>query len=147
MTPKRKPDDSTIKALSIKNPWAGLIIAKIKTVENRSWSTMYSGTLAIVSSAKPDRQAMEDMESKYGILPPECYIHGAILGTVDVTGMLWTAEDGVAESDHPRVTKKMLAWWNPDSVGWIMERPKRLPSPVPYKGRLGLYSIPIDLLR
>ena len=150
MANKRKAStksETTIKALSIKQPWAGLIMAGIKTVENRSWSTMYSGRMAIVSSAKPDKHALEDMRRKLGKLPNICSVNGAILGTVELSGMLWTADDGVAESDHPRVTKKMLAWWNRESVGWIVERPKRLPSSVPYKGRLGLYSIPADLLK
>lgn len=151
MATKRKArtagDPQTIKALSIKQPWAGLILAGIKTVENRSWSTMHSGTLAIVSSAKPDKHAMEDMRRKLGKLPDICNVNGAILGTVQLTGMLWTADDGVAESDHPHVTESMLEWWISDSVGWIVERPKRLPSPVPYKGRLGLYNIPAELLR
>jgi len=146
--PKRTAGDpQTIKALSIKQPWAGLIMAGIKTVENRSWSTMYSGTLAIVSSAKPDKQAMTDMRRKLGRLPDICNVNGAILGTVELTGMLWTADDGVAESDHPRVTQKMLDWWNDDGVGWIVERPKRLPSPIPYKGRLGLYNIPAEFIK
>lgn len=151
MANKRKAgtagDPQTIKALSIKQPWAGLIMAGIKTVEKRSWSTMYGGRLAIVSSAKPDNQAMEDMRRKLGKLPAICFVNGAILGTVDLTGMLWTADDGVAESDHPNVTESMLEWWNNEGVGWIVERPKRLPSPIPYKGQLGLYNIPAEVLR
>jgi hypothetical protein len=144
---KKAQDEKTIKALSIKQPWAGLIIAGIKPVENRSWMTYYSGRLAIVSSAKPDAQAMRDMESQLGKLPAACYVNGSILGTVDMTGAIWEADDGGTESDVPdRVTDSVLEWWNTDSIGWILERPTRLRSPIPYKGRLGLYSIPMVLL-
>ena len=37
----------TMKALSIKPPWAGLILAGIKDIENRTWKTAYRGPLLI----------------------------------------------------------------------------------------------------
>src|SRR5438045_8559495 len=37
----------TMKALSIRQPWAWLIVNGHKPVENRSWSTKYTGKLLI----------------------------------------------------------------------------------------------------
>lgn len=36
-----------MKALTIRQPWASLIAAGVKTIETRSWSTKYRGRLAI----------------------------------------------------------------------------------------------------
>ena len=36
-----------MKALTIRQPWASLIAAGVKTIETRSWSTRYRGPLAI----------------------------------------------------------------------------------------------------
>jgi hypothetical protein len=36
-----------IKALTIKNPWAHLIISGVKDIENRTWKTSYRGKLWI----------------------------------------------------------------------------------------------------
>ena len=36
-----------MKALTIRQPWASLIAAGVKTIETRSWSTKYRGPLAI----------------------------------------------------------------------------------------------------
>lgn len=41
------------KAISIKQPWAYLICAGIKDVENRTWATKYRGRVYIHASAKP----------------------------------------------------------------------------------------------
>ncbi|OJX63098.1 ASCH domain-containing protein [Dysgonomonas sp. 37-18] len=41
------------KAISIKQPWAYLICAGIKDVENRTWPTKYRGRVYIHASAKP----------------------------------------------------------------------------------------------
>jgi hypothetical protein len=136
-----------MKALSIKQPWAGLIIAGIKTVENRTWSTRYSGPLAICSTQKPDPEAIREMTSKLGTLPASCLINGAILGTVTLSALVWLGEDGTPETDHAAPNEaQILEWWNTDGYGWILETPKPLKRPVPLKGRLGLFNIPDNLL-
>ena len=44
----------TMKALSLKQPWANLIAEGKKTIETRKWSTKYRGDLVICSSRKPE---------------------------------------------------------------------------------------------
>lgn len=43
-----------MKAISIKQPWAGLIAQGLKTIEVRTWQTHYRGEILICSSQKPD---------------------------------------------------------------------------------------------
>lgn len=44
-----------MKTLTIRQPWASLIAAGVKTIETRSWSTRYRGPLAIhAGRATPD---------------------------------------------------------------------------------------------
>ena len=42
-----------MKALSVKQPWAGMIASGMKTIETRTWPTPYRGDLLIVSSKRP----------------------------------------------------------------------------------------------
>jgi hypothetical protein len=42
-----------IKALSVKEPWAGMIRSGKKTIETRTWKTSYRGNLLICASANP----------------------------------------------------------------------------------------------
>lgn len=42
-----------MKALTIRQPWASLIAAGVKTIETRSWSTKYRGPLAIHAGKSP----------------------------------------------------------------------------------------------
>lgn len=136
-----------MKALSIKQPWAGLIIAGIKTVENRTWGTLYRGTLVIVSTQKPDKIAMESMRMRLGTLPATCDINGAILGTAELTGhILYLEEDDEIGTDHPGLTESNYEWWDDYCMGWVLESPHPLSSPIPYKGRLGLYPLPDDVI-
>ncbi len=41
------------RAISLKQPWANLIVEGRKTIETRTWSTPYRGELLIVSSKRP----------------------------------------------------------------------------------------------
>ncbi|MCB2188832.1 MAG: ASCH domain-containing protein [Deltaproteobacteria bacterium] len=40
-----------MKCLSIRQPWASLIVAGMKDVENRSWATKYRGPVLIHAAA------------------------------------------------------------------------------------------------
>ena len=41
-----------MKAVTVKQPWAGLIMAGMKDIENRTWETEYRGKLLIHASSK-----------------------------------------------------------------------------------------------
>ena len=43
-----------MKAISIKQPWANRIASGEKTIETRTWTTLYRGELLIVSSRSPE---------------------------------------------------------------------------------------------
>jgi hypothetical protein len=147
------PGDNEMKALSIKQPYAGLIISGIKNIENRSWSTKYTGQLVIVSTAKPDAATWwEPMRKKcaaLGVNFPDalCKVNGAALGVVDFNHLVWTREDGNAETDLPTLTEAQVKdWWNPDMIGFILEHPRRLMHPIPVTGRLGLYNLAVEVM-
>lgn len=47
------PNHRSMKALTIRQPWASLIGLGVKTIETRSWTTRYRGTLAIHAGKRP----------------------------------------------------------------------------------------------
>lgn len=69
-----------MKALTIRQPWATLIIAGLKRYEFRSWNTKYRGELLIHAGKTIDKEAEQRLE-KY--LPDELPL-GKILGKVKV---------------------------------------------------------------
>ena len=42
-----------MKAISIKEPWASLILSGKKTIETRTWSTKHRGKILLCASKKP----------------------------------------------------------------------------------------------
>jgi hypothetical protein len=103
-----------MKAISIKQPWAGLILAGRKQIEIRSWRTNHRGDLLIVSSAKP--------------AGPDSGQALCIVYVVDCRPMIVADERAACCKRYPG------AW------AWVLEniRPIR---PFPVKGRLGFYDV------
>jgi hypothetical protein len=50
-----------MKALSIRQPWASLIVAGYKDIENRSWRTSYRGPVLIHSAQRVADVTLEEI--------------------------------------------------------------------------------------
>ena len=143
-----------MKALFVKQPYAGLIIAGIKNIENRSWAPKETvGPLAICSSNYPDTgKRWDEVREKcrrLGVSFPAdlCNIYGAVVGVVDFNFFVCKTDDGMIGTDHHTIeATEMMEWWNVDSFGFILENPRPLDQPVPIKGQPGLFDLPEDVL-
>ena len=110
-----KPD----KALSIKQPWADLILFRGKDIENRSWRLpdwMKGQRIYVHAGKKPDY-----IDDKF---PIDLERHGAILGEVTIV-------DCVTESDSE---------WFEGSYGFVLKDAVAYDEPIPCKGSLGFFK-------
>lgn len=129
-----------MKALTIKQPWASLIIRGGKDIENRDWRTRYTGIIAIHSSAKMSREDMQDACDLMRQFVPrfsadrfrqDGFPTGAILGTVEIVGC-------VSQSDSP---------WFVGDYGFVLRNAVAFSEPIPCRGALGFWEVPEDLVR
>lgn len=109
-----------MKALSVQQPWADLII-RGKDVENRTWSTNYRGPLLIHAGATLRNGPI--IKKAYG--PDHEWELGGIVGIVDLV-------DCVKGHESP--------WAQPNAWHWVVKNPRRVPF-VPMKGTLGLFEV------
>jgi ASCH domain len=56
-----------MKIISLRQPWASLIVHGFKDVENRTWSTRYRGPLIIDSSLRADNIGVDEIERRFGV--------------------------------------------------------------------------------
>ena len=82
-----------MKALSVKQPWAYLICAGIKDIENRTWATKFRGRVYIHASGSHGKKfninlTDEQMIAAFGSIADEVvngdFQFGAIIGHVDI---------------------------------------------------------------
>ncbi|WP_367128289.1 DUF4326 domain-containing protein [Saccharothrix sp. HUAS TT1] len=122
-----------IPALTIRRPWAALVIAGIKPVENRSWSTAHRGPFIVHAG-----QAWEP---------------GALLlaETHDLDVTPWPAEHptgylGVANLDDihhdDTCTSTCGPWCFRSQKHWDVRQPRAFAEPIPGPGRQGWFTPP-----
>ena len=105
-----------MKTLTVRQPWASLIVAGQKTVENRSRPTAYRGPLAIHAG-----------KSTAHIGPGSALITGAIIGIVDLVDCLPLAAVDPAELEAHG------PWC------WILRHPRRI-TPIFCRGSLSFFE-------
>ena len=117
-----------MKVLSLKQPFAELVVTGKKTIELRKWNTKFRGEFLVHASKHPDKEAME----KFGFkdLPTGQIIGKAIL--VDV-------KDYEKTKDFEKDNDKHLASRNWGGFGFILKDAKRI-TPIKINGNLGFWN-------
>lgn len=138
-----------MRAISVMQPYASLIMAGIKLFETRSWSTDYRGRLGIHASKKisPEVLVLCNQEPLKTILQnmacqdPEELPKGALIGSVELLDVKPT------NLMKPDPTQKQLGDWRPGRYAWELAGPKTLKEPIGMIGRLSVYELPEALAR
>lgn len=114
-----------MRALCVKQPWAKLIVEGEKTIETRTWLTMYRGPLVIVASKNPDHDAL----AAFGIEEENCLYGVAvcICNLVDCRPMTFGDETAACCDVYE------------GAFSWVLENIKPV-KPYPVNGQLGLFG-------
>ena len=124
--------NSDLPVLSIRQPWAWLIINAGKDIENRDWPTRVRGRILVHASKGMTK---DEYESAYHtmihvnrslLLPSFTTLErGGIVGSVEIV-------DCVRKSGSP---------WFFGQYGFVLRNPERLPF-YPVRGQLGFFKLP-----
>ncbi|MDP3579105.1 ASCH domain-containing protein [Methyloversatilis sp.] len=120
-------------ALSIRQPWAWLIVAGHKDIENRDWPTTFRGDCLIHASKSATRADVEQIRDSliaefgtdFGLPSFDDLPKGGLCGIVTITGCVTASSSQWFVGEH----------------GFLLERPRPIPFQ-PYKGRLQFFNVP-----
>lgn len=128
-----------MKALSIRQPWAWLIAAGVKDIENRTWPTKVRGRVYIHAGlAKeggkngPPALVYDLLAAGRLVLPvaeQARFTYGGLIGEVDIV-------DCVRSSTSP---------WYEGNYGFVLANALWYATPIPCKGQLGFFEPPADV--
>ena len=133
-----------MKALSIRQPYAWLIVNGLKPLENRSWYTDLRGTILIHAPKQPAltkneyKKLRQAVYEDFGIWMPanlESLPYGGIVGKVDLVDCV----DHVTDDAD-------LIWHEPGSYAFVFANPQKLPF-TPMPGQLKFFEVHSRLLR
>lgn len=126
-------------ALSIRQPWAWLIVNGLKDVENRTWATPYRGPL-LIHAGKTLRPADYDAAMLFieAFVNPDLVHQVPDMGELPLGGFVGVATlvDCVRASSSPWFTGADTE----DGHGFVMDAPLVIDF-LPWKGRLGFFNV------
>jgi len=114
-----------MKAISIRQPWAWLILHGGKDIENRTWATKYRGPVLIHAGKTIDQPAYHYVYGEYDIPPRDEIALGGFVGVA-------TLVDCVSQHES--------CWWE-GPYGFVLQAVKAFPRFIPYPGRVGLFEV------
>lgn len=139
-----------MKAVTILQPWAMLIVLREKKFETRSWRTSYRGEIAIHAGKKVDRDACEREPIKSTLAKHGYTADNLPTGAVLAVGKLLHcyksagAGNGVAVlySKNENVVGNELHFGDfaTGRYAWDLTDVRRLPEPIPAKGQQRLWN-------
>lgn len=126
-----------MKVLTIKEPWATLIIEGYKAYEFRSWKTKYRGKILIHAGMSLERDNAEKFKD-YNLE----YSKGAIIGEAEIVDCIFVTKEVNDElrKINPLVYGKS---GHVEKYAWKLENVKKYDKPIPVKGQLGLWNYEI----
>jgi hypothetical protein len=122
-------------ALSVRQPWAWLILHRTKDIENRDWPTRFRGRVLLHAGKGMTRDEFDSAALfSFGRTGParlptmDALQRGGIVGSVEIV-------DCVSRSD---------SCWFVGRYGFVLRNPVALPF-TPWRGQLGFFDVPLTL--
>ena len=128
-----------MKVLTIKQPWATLIMQGKKQFEFRSWQTKYRGELLIHAGKGMDKEAIKRLE-KY---LPSNLPQGKILGKVILTDcikMTAAFKEKLLNENSDIYTESSFQ----ENYGWKLDDVQVFDEPIDANGHLSLWEYNVE---
>ena len=115
-----------MRALTVRQPYALLIVDGIKPIENRTWSTPYRGALLIHAATKLHDHSVSEIEHRYEIaIDASRFQFGGVIGRVALIDVV---------TEHP-------SKWFMGPYGFVLSEPRWVKFR-PMRGHQGFFDVP-----
>lgn len=127
-----------MKVLTIKQPWAELIIDGYKKYEFRGWKTKYRGKILIHAGMSLEKDMMIRFKD-YNL----DYTLGAIIGEADLVDCILV--DKKFNEELRNIDPIVYGRSNHiENYAWKLDNIIKYDEPIPCKGQLGLWNYDVD---
>lgn len=125
-----------MKCLSIKQPFAELVVQRRRTIEIRTWNTKFRGEFLVHASQRIDKEIC-----KLYNIDPSKLIYGAIIGKA----FLYDVKEYKSAKEFLKDKNQHLATvrYAGHKYGFLLRDAKRLEKPVYMPGRLNFFNVEI----
>tara|TARA_R110000868_G_scaffold119513_5_gene317294 strand:- start:26335 stop:26769 length:435 start_codon:yes stop_codon:yes gene_type:complete len=139
-----------MKTLTVKQPWASLIVKGIKDIENRTWKTKFRGRILIHASAKIAGSRLDSLnQEQFDVLVDKNnggnYDCSSIIGSVEIVDCVINHESIWAEKSPEFTTNRANQEGFKPIYNWVLANPIKFEQPIEnVKGKLSLWEYDIE---
>ena len=123
-----------MKAITIKQPWASLIVSGLKDIENRTWKTSFRGRVLIHAGKSVSKNGWREMSQKQIDVAANTNMIGAKFDELPFGAILGSVEIVDCVQNHPSLWAENGVW------NWVLADPILFPEPIPAKGKLSFWE-------
>ncbi|MCT7977577.1 ASCH domain-containing protein [Laspinema olomoucense] len=131
-----------LRAITLWQPWAGLIAHKFKQIETRSWSTDYRGIILIHSAKRPVYPSELEPFSEYVSNFDFVQDLGKIVAIAKLTDCVLMTDEFIEQQSE---LEKLCGNWQPGRYAWQLSQIQKI-DPIPCPGKQGLWIPPKELI-
>ena len=143
-----------MKAISIWQPWASLIVLGLKTIETRGWATSHREELLIHASKRWSHgqlrlqaEFVQRIRHKLGPGHPrnlafqESLPRGGIIGMVNLVACEPTIDRLTVRPEDEDFLERIFGDFSAGRYGWHFARPCTFSPSIPMRGRQGIWDV------
>lgn len=135
-----------MKAITIKQPWASLIVDGIKDVENRTWNTNFRGRVLIHSASKSWiwNKVINYLTEERIVIFEKFGFNGSWLRNLPTGKIIGSVEivNCIAKKMTGNDSKSI--WADKGAYHWILRSPIKFDDPIEAKGKLSFWDYEFD---
>ena len=128
-----------MKVLSIKEPFASLVMLGIKTIETRSWKTNYRGEIYIHASSTKSKIEQKRRNEIFELLPNNYrFNEGYIICKANLTDCIYMNKEYIDKIRKDK-TNFLCGRYEIGRYAWILDDIEIIDR-IPAKGKLGIWN-------
>ena len=128
-----------MKVLTIREPYATLILNRVKTIETRSWKTNYRGELYIHAGASKISKAIRSMAALSKLYDPDKLNYGHIICKCNLVDCVYMTEEYIEQEKRNDPDNFVAGYYAVGRYAWILKNIAPI-TPIEAKGKLGLWT-------
>ncbi len=135
-----------MKAITVLQPWAWLLVSGKKRCETRPWKTDYRGEILIhagkkdMTSTVMQQTFFEAKCMKRAGVPSAEIATGAVIGKAVLVNCVQIDETMRELIRKQHFDEYALGCYSPGRYAWVLENPQMFKNPIPASGKLGLWD-------
>jgi predicted transcriptional regulator len=123
-----------MKCLSLKQPYAELLVSGKKTIELRTWNTKFRGEFLVHASKKVDLDACVRMK-----IDPNSFVTGAVVGMATLYDVkVYDNTSSFLKDKNKHYSKAILG---DHKYGFLVNHAQKFRKPFILSGKLGFFNV------